>query len=433
MPSTDQPPAAERDVRMRGFSRRATVEAALAWLDAHLEPLPAEFEPLGEAAGRVLAADVKSHVAVPGFDRAMMDGFALRADETQGATPYNPLEFRVIGKALPGRPFAGRVAAGEAVRIMTGAPLPAGCDAVLPAESTECAGERLSALADVTPGKHVGCQGEDVAPGSVVLPAGRLLRPQDLGVLSSIGAAEVSLVRRPRVRIIVTGNELLPPGSSPEGCRIVDANSPMLKALVQRDGGLPLAGGIVPDDRQALIAALREEADIILVSGGSSVGEEDHAPLLLAEHGELAIHGVAMRPSSPAGMGRLDGRLVFLLPGNPVSCLCAYDFFAGRAIRALGGRSRDWPYRRVVLPLRRKLTSVVGRVDYARVALVGGQSLSDSQVEPLAIGGASVLSSTTRADGFTIVPADSEGYPPGAEIEVFLYDAERSCKSSSSM
>lgn len=146
------------------------------------------------------------------------------------------------------------------------------------------------------------------------------------------------------------------------------------------------------------------------------MGQEDHAPALLAAHGQLAVHGVAMRPSSPAGMGLLDGRLVFLLPGNPVSCLCAYDFFAGRAVRALGGRPKDWPYRRVTAPLARKIVSAVGRLDYVRVRLAGGR------VEPLAVGGASVLSSTTRAHGFVLVQPDSEGYPPGAEVEVFLYD-----------
>jgi molybdopterin molybdotransferase len=137
---------------------------------------------------------------------------------------------------------------------------------------------------------------------------------------------------------------------------------------------------------------------------------------LLAAHGELAIHGIAMRPSSPTGLGLLDGRLVFLLPGNPVSCLCAYDYFAGRAIRVLGGRDAQWPYRRCRVTLRRKLVSTVGRVDYARVMIV------DGQVEPLAVSGASILTSTTRADGFVVVPEDSEGYPPGTEVEVWLYD-----------
>ena len=153
-----------------------------------------------------------------------------------------------------------------------------------------------------------------------------------------------------------------------------------------------------------------------MVSGGSSVGQEDHAPVVLGQHGDLAIHGIAMRPSSPTGMGTLDDRLVFLLPGNPVSCLCAYDFFAGRAIRVLAGNAADWPYRQSQFPLRRKLVSTVGRLDYARVKLIDGQA------EPLAISGASMLSSTTRADGFVIVEDDSEGYPDGTVVNVHLYD-----------
>jgi molybdopterin molybdotransferase len=172
----------------------------------------------------------------------------------------------------------------------------------------------------------------------------------------------------------------------------------------------------VPDDPQEIRAAMADEADVILVSGGSSVGQEDHAPRILAEDGELVFHGIAMRPSSPAGLGRLGSRLVFLLPGNPVSCLCAYDFFAGRAIRALGGRPRDWPYPSCRRKLRRKLVSTVGRVDYARVRIVR------DEVEPLAISGAAILSSTTRADGFVVVPEDSEGYAEGTEVELFLYD-----------
>jgi len=406
------------DVRMRGFSHRSTVEQAVAWIDAQTAAvLSGETVFLEQAAGRILAEDVVSRVDVPGFARAMMDGYAVRSTDTSGASPYNRLPLEVTGQVLAGESSSANVTAGGAVRIMTGAPLPPGADAVLPVERVEVEGSRIFALDEVSPGKHVGRVGEDVARGATVLTAGRRLRPQDLGVLSSIGAGEVAVVRRPRVRIVVTGNELLPPGSIPSGAQVVDANSPMLHALIERDGGVPIHPSIVLDEPEAILTALRDDADVILVSGGSSVGQEDHAPRLLAQHGDLAIHGIAMRPSSPSGMGRLEDRLVFLLPGNPVSCLCAYDFFAGRAIRALGGRSRGWPYRRAVLPLRRKLVSQVGRVDYARVKLVEGQ------VEPLAIGGASVLSSTTRADGFVIIPGDSEGFPPGKDVEVFLYGA----------
>ncbi|MEO8257768.1 MAG: gephyrin-like molybdotransferase Glp [Acidobacteriota bacterium] len=414
----DHHTSATDDVRMRGFAHRQTVEAALAWLDAQYRPPREEMVPLRMAAGRVLSAAIASDVDVPGFDRATMDGYAVVADSTEGATAYNRLPLVVIGDSLPGHPFPDPVAIGQGVRIMTGAPLPPGCDAVLPAEWVEDAGQTpgtVSALAAVSPGKHVGRRGEDIVRGTTLLQAGRVLRPQDLGVLSSIGVGEVVVFSRPVVRLVVTGNELLPSGSQPRGYHIADANGPMLAALVERDGGRVDFPGLVVDDHDAILEALRTDADVIIVSGGSSVGIEDLAPTILARHGDLAVHGIAMRPSSPTGMGRLGDRLVFLLPGNPVSCLCAYDFFAGRAIRALGGRPMAWPYRPIRGRLTRKISSPIGRLDYARVQVI------DGAVEPLAVGGASVLSSTTRADGFVIVPDDSEGFAPGTDVEVWLY------------
>lgn len=406
---------------MRGFARRNTVADVLTWLDERIERLGRQTVPLRQAAGRVLAQEMQSRVDVPGFNRSMMDGYAVRAADTLGASAYNRLPLEVIGQSLPGNPFDATLDRGQAVKIMTGAPVPQGADAVLPVEVVEVQGKQVFAVGDVSPGKHIGRVGEDIAAGTTVLPAGRILRPQDVGVLSSIGVGDVPVVVRPQVRIIVTGNELLPAGSLPEPNRIVDSNGPMLEALIRRDGGEPINPGIVPDTPEAILEAMRSPADVVLVSGGSSVGQEDFAPSLLREHGELPIHGIAMRPSSPTGMGLLEGedgrrRLVFLLPGNPVSCLCAYDFFGGRAIRVLGGRSPDWPYRRATVPLRRKIVSTVGRLDYMRVKVV------DDQAEPLAISGASVLSSTTRADGFVLVPPDSEGYPPGTEVNVYLYD-----------
>jgi molybdopterin molybdotransferase len=417
-----------RDVRMRGFQSRHTVEQALAWLDAQLRPLAPEPLALSMAAGRVLSAPVVSAVDVPGFDRATMDGYALDADSTEGASTYNARPLTVIGEARPGRSFDGSVGEGQVVRVMTGAPLPSGCNAVLPAEWAEVIADdrsatpeshdsrRINALAPVSPGKHVGKRGEDIARGATLFEPGRVLRPQDLGALSSVGIGIIPVVRRPRVRLAVTGNELLPSGAQPHGHCVVDANGPMLAALVERDGGVVDFPGLLPDEAGAIVDALHAAADIVIVSGGSSVGAEDLAAPLLARHGELVIHGIAMRPSSPTGLGRLGERLVFLLPGNPVSCLCAYDFFAGRAIRALGARSTAWPYRSRRARLTRKISSPIGRLDYVRVEMEG------DAVEPLAVGGASILSSTTRADGFVIVPSDSEGFAAGADVNVWLYD-----------
>ena len=403
---------------MRGFARRHTVDAALAWLDAQLKPLESERVSLAEAAGRVLAAPIVTAVDVPGFDRSTMDGYAVVASSTEGASGYSRLPLRVIGDSMPGRAFDGAVAPGDAVRVMTGAPIPRGADAVLPAEFVDTepgSGQSIAALEAVSPGKNVGRAGEDIVRGTRLLESGRLLRPQDVGVISSIGVREVEVVRPPRVRLVITGNELLPAGTPPHGVHIADANGPMLAALTARDGGVVDWPGLVRDEAEAIASALLADADVVIVSGGSSVGVEDLAPGLVATHGELAVHGIAMRPSSPTGMGRIGNRLVFLLPGNPVSSLCAYDFFAGRAIRVLGGRAAAWPYRMVRGRLTRKISSPIGRLDYARV------TVSDGFVEPLAVAGASILSSTTRADGFVIVGDDSEGFPAGADVDIWLY------------
>ncbi|MGH0036264.1 MAG: gephyrin-like molybdotransferase Glp [Myxococcota bacterium] len=408
-----------RDVRMRGFAERADVEVVEDFLAGRATALDPEPVGLLECTGRVLAEEVVAPVDVPGFDRSAMDGYAVRGEDTFGASDYDPVGLRIVGQALPGTPFAGRLEKDQAVRIMTGAPVPDGADAVVMAEvcSEDAAAGRVEVREAVSPRKNVGAVGEDIRRGDVVLRAGRRIRPQDAGLLSSIGRARVDCVRRPRVRLVVTGDELLPAGSRPGASHIVDSNSVVLRGLVERDGGRVLPFEILPDVPERIAAAMGDpEADVVLVSGGSSVGQEDHAPRLLAELGSLDFHGISMRPSSPAGVGRMGERFVFLLPGNPVSCLCAYEFFAGPTVRALGGRDRAWPHRRVRLPLARKIVSAVGRTDYVRVAIEHGAAV------PLATSGASILSSTVRAAGFVVVARELEGMAEGQEVEIGLYD-----------
>lgn len=405
-----------RDVRMRGFAHRVDVEEVHALLREHTHALTPEPVALEQLAGRVLAEAVQSRVDVPSFDRSAMDGYAVRGEDTFGASDYNPLSLELIGQALPGHAFDGSLAQGQAVRIMTGAPVPDGADAVVMAEVCEEIDGRVEVRDAVSPRRHVGPVGEDITRGSLVLEPGRRLRPQDVGLLASIGASKALCVRQPRVRLLITGDELLPAGSLPGGSRIVDSNSSMLLALIDRDGGVALPFEILPDQPNVVREMLqRSDADVLLVSGGTSVGTEDHAPGLLAELGSLDFHGVSMRPSSPTGGGRIGDRMVFLLPGNPVSCLCAYEFFAGPTIRALGGRSREWPHVRVRVPLARKISSAVGRTDYVRVAIKAGRAV------PIATSGASILSSTVRATGAVIVPRELEGLVEGSLVEVLLY------------
>lgn len=406
------------DVRMRGFPGRVAVDDVVALIRTRVRSLPPESIGIDSAAGRVLAAAVTAAVAVPHFDRAAFDGYALRAAETSGASTDRPLTLRIAGEALPARPFGRSIESGEAVRIMTGSPMPPGADAVLPVEFANEFDGRLDVVEPISTAKNVGRIGEDVPAGKTVLNAGRILRPQDLGLLSSIGVGSVDVIRRPRVQVLVTGDELLPPGSKPEGFRIVDSNSVVLQALAERDGGAVLPRRHLPDRPERIRDAMSAgDWDVLLVSGGTSVGREDHAPRLVAELGELPVHGVAVRPASPTGVGFIGGRPVFLLPGNPAACLCAYDLFAGRAIRLLGGRSDELPYEELERPVARKISSVTGRVEYVRV-LDG-----PAGVEPVPISGASILSSTVVADGFVLVPPERESIELGERVKLYLYDS----------
>jgi molybdopterin molybdotransferase len=407
------------DVRMRGFSERTDLESALEILRSCVEPLDEEPVPLDRSLGRTLARDVISTEQVPAFDKSAMDGFALRAAETFGASPTDPVSLEVIGEILPGDPGDLEVGPGEAVRIMTGGAFPAGADAVLMAEYATDQGDTVLVHGSVVPGRNVARAGEDIEKGDKVLARGRVLRPADLGVLASIRKVELPVSRRPVVGLLFTGNELVEPDAVEAGRpgRVVNSVRFMLEGLVAQTGGAVKQLGTLRDDREVMRAALESfEGDILLTTGATAVGKEDHLPGLLAELGELRVHGVNIRPASPLGFGRLGKALAVLLPGNPVAAMVGFDLFVRPAIQIqLGQRERRWN-RRVKGRLRRKLASALNRTDFVRVQLVG-----DGEVEPLRASGAGILSSVTKADGFVIVPRDDEGFEAGTEVEVYLF------------
>ncbi|MCB9568120.1 MAG: molybdopterin molybdotransferase MoeA [Myxococcales bacterium] len=413
---------------MRGFRERREVAAVLAILRAGAAPLAAEEVAVADASDRILAADVVAPIDVPGFRRAAVDGYAVRGEDTFAASELAPIALRLCGQSMPGRPSGLTLGPGEAIRITTGAPLPAGADAVLQAELARAADGVVLAIGAVAPLRHIGEVGEDIARGQVILRAGRRLRPQDAGVIASLGLGRAPVIRRPRVLALSTGDELVAAGEPLGPHQIVDSNSVTLAGLCARDRAEFLPPLRSRDGRDNLVAALdraeASDADVIVACGATSVGSEDWLPLLLGERGELLVHGVAMRPASPTGVGRLgDGRWVFLLPGNPVSCLCAYEFFVGPLLRALGGRSDPWrwPHPRLRLPLARKLTSKIGRTDFVRVALTD----DGRAIAPVATSGASLLSTAVIADGVVIVDPESEGWAVGEEVEMLAFDDPR--------
>jgi len=409
------------DVRMRGFHSRIPLEEALSRIVDATAPLgKAEEVAVSAAAGRLLASDARAPRPVPAFDRSAMDGYAVKAERTFPATSYDPVVLEVAGESLPAAPFEGRLSGARAVRIMTGAPLPAGADAVVPAEFAEEDRGFVRLSGPVAPGKNVSGAGEDLAEGAVALPEGRVLRPQDLGLLASIGLGRVRVAPRPRVGVLATGDEIVRAGATLEPFQVFDANTPMLTGLVDRWGGTLASSTLQPDEGPRLRRALGRilaspSVDLVLVTGGTSVGAEDQMPGLLADLGRLIFHGVALRPAGPTGFGVAGGKPVFLLPGNPVSCLCGFDLLAGPCLRRLQGLPALPPYARARVPLARRLSSVAGRTDYARV------SLGEKGAEPISVSGASVLTTATRADGFVVVPSAVEGWDEGEVVEVHLY------------
>ena len=397
------------DVRLRGFSDRASFEEAIAWLDVHGRPgLPAEDISVDAAQGRVIAEPISAPADIPAMDCAGVDGYALRSAETEGATDYNPLLFNLnetLNEPSHPLPLAG------AVMVSAGTPLPAGADAVLPFDATQLKGATLEIFAAVAAGSGVERSGQQVRAGTALIESRRILRPQDAGLLRSIGIDRVRVVRLPRVRLVIAGPKAFT-GHPSAG----DANGPMLGGLIRRDGGMVETMNSAEPRCEAISQAIAEPgADVILVAGRTGTGPDDEAPLALAKVGELAIHGVALRPGGSAGMGLTGTTPVLLLPGDPLGCLCAYELLAGRLIRSLGGRSPELPHRVREAEVGRKIVSAIGFVDLCRVRLV------DGRVEPVGSVEVGGLVSSVRADGFVVVPAPLEGYAPGARVKVHLY------------
>jgi molybdopterin molybdotransferase len=360
------------------------------------------------AQGRVIAEPVTAPADIPAVDCAGVDGYALRSSETEGASDYNPLLVTLSETLI--EPSHALPSAG-AVMVSAGAPLPRGADAVLSFDATQLKGTTLEIFAAVAAGSGVERRGQQVRTGAALIETRRILRPQDAGLLASLGIDRVCVGRLPRVRLVIAGPKAFT-GRPSAG----DANGPMLCGLIRRDGGMAETMNAAEPQCEAIGRAIAAPgADAILVAGRTGTGADDEAPLALAKVGELAIHGVALRPGGSAGMGLTGTTPVLLLPGDPLGCLCAYELLAGRLIRRLAGRNPELPHQVREAEVGRKIVSAVGFVDLCRVRFVDGRVESIGSAE---FGG---LASSVRADGFMVIPAPLEGYAPGARVTVHLY------------
>jgi molybdopterin molybdotransferase len=376
---------------------------------------------LEESLGGVPAEPVVARDALPGFARATVDGFAVRAADTYGASEGLPSYLELAGEARMGRPPKMDVRSGNAVAIATGAPLPPGADAVLMVEHTQSAApELVEVLRPVAPGDGMVRADEDAAPGAELAPAGRPLRAQDLGMLAAAGVTEVLVRARPRVTVVSTGDELVPAATPElEVGQVRDSTAVALAALVREAGGEARHAGIVPDDRDALAAALRGalgESDVLVVSAGSSVGARDETAAAIASLGEPGIwcHGLAFRPGKPTLLAECGGVPVIGLPGNPRSALVVFRVLGVPIVRLVGGCTEAPPEPTAPVRLGRDLPSAAGRVDVVQVRV------RDGVATPL-FGSSSLLSILTGADGYLVVSEAATGLPAGSEVEVTLY------------
>lgn len=404
------------------FTVRTVSEALAGFRPARRTPV--EPVALDDALGRVPAEPLAAPHALPGFARATVDGFAVRAADTYGASEGLPSYLEVAGEARMGRPPEVEVRPGGAVAIATGAPLPPGSDAVVKVEHTQAATpELLEVLRPATPGEGMVRADEDATPGAELVPAGRPLRGQDLGMLAAAGIVEVPAHARPRVTIVSTGDELVPPDSAgsaalPVG-QVRDATAPALAALVREAGGEPRFAGIVPDDREVLAATLRAalpESDVLVVSAGSSVGARDETAAAIASLGEPGVwcHGLALRPGKPTLLADCGGVPAIGLPGNPRSALVVFRLIGMPLVRTVGGCTQPPPEPTVRARLERDLPSAAGRLDVVQVRVADGEAV------PL-FGSSSLLSVLTAADGYLVVPEPATGLAAGSEVEVTLY------------
>jgi molybdopterin molybdotransferase len=391
------------DVRLVGFSDRVSVERAQAWVDLQAGRLASIEVAVADAVGRVLAAPLAAPGPFPRDARAGEDGYAVRSAETVGANPYDPVLLRVQEVADP-------LAPGAAALVEAGAALPLGADAVVPFDGAQAAGSTLEVIAAVAQGSGVEGAGSQLRAGALIADGARPVRPHEAALLAAAGVERVRVLERPHVRVVIAGVKA---GAGVPG---PDAHGPMLRALIERDGGVAEPCQAGADVRQALRrAASTPGADLLIATGRTGTGPDDEAPLALADAGQLVIHGIAMRPGGTTGLGAVGGTPVFLLPGDPLACLCAYELLAGRLVRRLGGRDPGLPHPRCEAEVGRKIVSAVGFLDVRQVRLVAGRA------EPLGVAEWGGLPSAVRADGFVLVPAALEGYPPGARVTVHTY------------
>ena len=398
-----------------------TPEEVYAVMEEEFPPCPVSEEvPLEAACGRVLFDPVTAREYVPGFDRSTVDGYAVRSVDTFGCSDAIPAILTLTGEIVMGSGAGSALPSGCCMAVPTGGAMPAGADAAVMLEYTEDYGDgTISICKSAAPGTNLIFKGDDVRPGQVVLPAGRRLTPQDVGALAAMGVAKVAVCRKPAVGILSTGDELIPVKETPREGQIRDVNSAMLRALAEAAGARGICYGILPDEESLLRRTLDRalaECDMVLISGGSSVGMKDAAYRVLASRGSVLFHGIAMKPGKPTILGCADGKPVFGLPGHPVAAFFVSHLF----VRPLLDRLMGCSHRRYAVSavLTEAVSANHGRAQYMGVFLSERDGIR--YAHPIR-GKSGLITALAGSDGYFCIPRDCEGLAAGTSVDVWLY------------
>ena len=404
-------------MKTRPFQSTISLDDARAILRQTIVPLDrVEHVLLTHANHRVLARDVVSGADVPSFARAAMDGYAVRAADTSGASADAPCVLRCIEEIFTGQVPLQTVGPGECSAVATGAPMPAGADAVIMVEESRPDPDgRIRFVADAQPGQNVGRQGADIQKGQTVLETGTVLNASRVGALAALGLTGIEVFDQPRVAILSTGDEIVDPGQPLPPGQIYDINRFTLAAVIADNGGVPVPHRSAADTIEDLSRAVDDclEEDVLVFSGGSSVGERDLILDIIAARGEMLFHGIAVKPGKPTAFGRIGSKLVFGMPGYPTSCLSNAYILLAPALRQLAHLPAP-NVNSVILPLASRISSVPGRHQFYSVRIQDGQAVP-------AFKASGDITSMSRADGYIEIPAASEAVAAGTFVEVKLF------------
>jgi len=411
--------------RLKGFSRLISIEHAREILRGKITHRIVDVEEVDliAAAGRVCGEDIRAPTDFPAYDRSAVDGYAVVAEDTFGASPTNPVELRLVYRIELGADPSSlpEIRRGEAAEVPTGGPIPRGANAVVPHEHTRRINGRLEVYEQVRPLQNISRRGEDYRSGEIVLRRGWLIKPWHIAALASLGFKSLRVVRRPRVAILSSGGELVEPGEKLAPGKVYNCTKPMIWSMLAFYGAEPIDLGIVPDDVDVISERVSDGlaiSDAVIVTGGTSVGERDLVPEAISRIGEIVVHGLAIRPGKPMGFAIASGKPVFMLSGFPVAALIGLQELVIPALEHMLGCRFD-PPPRISGRLTRRVASPPGIRTYVRVRVFRGAD-GEVLIEPLRVTGSGILSTLTRGNGLLVISEELEGLDEGSEVEVIL-------------